>query len=224
MRILSSDPRFQFETSAGSENDQAIIREVFAENVYRVTSEELAVTGRVVDLGANIGAFTVYCLGLREDAEVWAYEPEPHNYELLKTNLALNGVADRAHLSKIAVGAARGETRLTNEGGGSRMEEYLAGRELPADAARVPVITLEDVWHAGSLDEVDVLKVDVEGAETDLLCAAPREVLEWVRYLVVEYDQHGAGLGRLLEKLSETHKLETLGSHGRGAYVWARRY
>lgn len=211
MKILSANPRFSFETVDGSENEQAIIREVFAENVYRVSPEDLSDTGQVVDLGANIGAFAVFCVSLREDVDVYAYEPEPHNFELLMQNAA----SDRVRCHPRAVGGSRGTGHITNERGGSRLSD---------EGSEVEIITLEDVWDENELGRVDVLKLDVEGSETEILTSAPSDLLERIAYITLEYDQHGKRFGKLVEKLSETHAVQTLGSHKRGAYIFARRY
>ncbi len=224
MKLLSADPRFAFETSEGSENDQKILREIFVENVYRVEDSDLPEQGGVVvDLGANFGAFTTYCHGLHPETAIYAYEPEPHNFELLKVNLKANAVKNVIAVQQ-AVGDERGTDYIINGGGGSRLVRYIPREEVFTDAAKVEIVTLADVWDAHHLQEVDVLKLDVEGAETDIIAAAPLTLLAQVRYVTLEYDAGGRRMGRLVEKLSETHAVQILGSYLRGAYIYARRY
>ena len=64
MKIFAHDPRFIFDGRDDSKTDAVVVREIWCENVYEVFDGDLSDTGIVVDLGANIGAFTLYAAAL----------------------------------------------------------------------------------------------------------------------------------------------------------------
>lgn len=120
-----------------------------------------------VDIGSNIGIYSVFALDL--EAEVIACEPDPHNYERLLENLQLNGY--RAETHRAAVADRPGTMRLT-EG----LDSY---NHLVLDAAGagidVPAVTLDDLLgerHAAGV------KIDVEGAERLVIEGAVRSLAE----------------------------------------------
>jgi FkbM family methyltransferase len=90
---------------------------------------------------------------------VIAYEPDASNAELLRRNLALNGVEDIVDVREVAVGAEQGEIPFLSDRQQSRFD--------PAGAAHVRVVTLD-----GEFERLALLKIDVEGFECAVLQGA----------------------------------------------------
>lgn len=198
-------------------NDLAILREIWCEDVYRAR-RRLAEARTVIDLGAAFGAFTVLALRTMPfTSRVIAVEPQPANLALLRANLIRHDtLGRRVSVHDVAVSDQRGHTRITDAGGQSRLDED--GQD------HVDVVTLVDLIEVNGLQQVDVLKVDIEGYETRALDAVPRDVMKRLRYIAIEYDETSRNLGDLVAKLSETHSVSTLGAWNRGGYVWAEAY
>lgn len=213
MLILTPDPRFVLEGREGSPSDGAVVRESWVENVYRVSAADVE-GGMVVDLGANIGAFSTFAMSL--GADVVAVEPEPENRALLERNLAANGAGCSFQVLPVAVTDSRGRVRLDPAHGGSRLSEF--------GLVEVDAVTLADVFDVAG--ECSVLKVDVEGCEYPLLIGAGSEVLRRARYITVEFDaEPESGLfGDLVTVLAREFSVEVLGSPDRGGYIYAHRY
>jgi FkbM family methyltransferase len=139
-----------------------------------------------VDAGANIGYFTV--LSSRLAREVYAFEPAPAVFERLSRNVALNGLGNVRAL-QLALSKERGKLRLfeskISPGHDSTVKRFEHDRSMVVDA-----VSLDEVIDP-SVREV-VMKVDVEGAEMDVLLGAlglirsgkvSAIVLEWARAL-----------------------------------------
>jgi FkbM family methyltransferase len=136
-------------------------------------------TGRLfVDLGANIGQYTL-ALSRRFELVV-AVEPNPAALAILKRNLDLNGI-ENVRIQPVAVAAAAGKLPLY---GGEFLSTWSL-KHPSTEFVLVDVITL-DTLLAG-LGPVDLLKVDIEGAEREVFLAGA-EPLRRVRELSFEMD------------------------------------
>jgi precorrin-6B methylase 2 len=65
-----------------------------------------------LDVGANIGSFTVLASGVC-GAETWAFEPDPDTLRHLKQNIAVNGLDALVKVYQCALGAEQGEVAFT---------------------------------------------------------------------------------------------------------------
>jgi hypothetical protein len=89
----------------------------------------------------------------------------------------------------------------------------------------VLAITMESLFSKYNIKEVDVMKIDIEGAEFDLIINTPAETLAKINRLVLEFDKSFDGsFGKMAEKLAKQFGIEILGSPERGGYIYANRY
>jgi FkbM family methyltransferase len=191
--------------------DQIVIDEVWSENVYRLEPHMLT-GGTVVDLGANIGAFTLRVLATNPAEKVVAVEPVGASYKQLLVNVERNGWSSRLCASNCAVGAVGVQSCKID---GDDAEAFTVWE--PGDT---PVQPLE-AFLSG---EVDVLKIDVEGAEWAFLSQS-WELFDRVRWLTMEWHKCSlARLGDLTSRLLMTHVVEVLGHPDQGGMLWAHRY
>jgi FkbM family methyltransferase len=136
----------------------------------------------IVDLGANIGLVDRWFLNRYPGAEIIAVEPEPTNLETLKANVA--GLPVK--VVPAAVGATERTVRLhtvTGEHGFTMVGEPQPG----STCVEVPVVTMKSIL--GDAQVVDLLKVDIEGAEEELF-ADCRDWIGKVGMLLVECHGH----------------------------------
>lgn len=134
----------------------------------RFVVDELGARDTFVDVGANVGFFTL--LGSRSvgrSGRVVAFEPLRRNVELLERHLALNRVANA-----VVVRSALSD-HAGYEGFGSGSSPSMA--RLSKDGAeKVEVTTLDAALAALDVGEVRLIKIDVEGAEAEVLAGAAR--------------------------------------------------
>lgn len=193
--------------------DDTVIREIWQENVYRMEPGDC--DGLVVDLGANIGAFSVYA-ALHGAENVIAVEPDFDNRKVFAANIADTSKAAIA-LWPCAVCSAAGVVQFLSAAGGSRVDA-----EGPLF---VVAYTLDGILSAYAYGDIATMKIDIEGSEYPVIASTPREVLQRIRYLTMEFHATDAAtFGALVAKLTETHCVQTLGSYERGGYIYARRY
>jgi FkbM family methyltransferase len=220
--------------------DLAIFKEIFGANAWPSVYEppaavEAIVTAahepRVLDVGANLGLFGVFAVG-RWGASVESFEPDPGNVPLLQRTIADNGLQSRWRLHEVAVSNRNGELPFVS---GLFAESQLSGVGDPTARAEgavslsegrtisVPVVDLFEADH-----DVELLKIDIEGAEWAIL-ADPRMsglkaraiVLEWHAMGCPGPDPHATAVRLLTAAGYETHDDgETPGATG---MLWAWR-
>ena len=160
--------------------DRKVLPEVVERLAYvRPDFLDLEADDRWLDLGANIGAFTV--LAASRGAEVRAFEPEPENFALLEANVQVNGLRAELHDAAVTAKDAGTAPLYLCSGAYNRYRHTLRPvRGRAAIAVRTVALgTLLDGWP-------NAVKIDVEGAEIAMLsngCAWPG-----VRKLALEYD------------------------------------
>jgi FkbM family methyltransferase len=164
----------------------------------------------ILDLGANVGLASLFFRREYPDAVIVAYEADPSLAILCRRNLEENGAADVA-VRHAAVWTANEAVPFVREGADSGAVPAV-GRTVSGPIVEVPGIRLRDVLAA--TPRVDLLKVDIEGAEHAVLpdCA---DVLERVGALVLEiheFEPERRGMPALLELLDNAGFRYTIGS------------
>jgi len=127
-----------------------------------------------VDVGANIGYYT--CLAAKKifSGKVFAFEANEMAYKLLQRNVMINWPNCPVLVENVAVGRTRGEVYFKNYKYRFVNSQILTGEEEgeinTGEIAKVPVIPLDEYFPMDQ--KIDFLKVDVEGAELDVLRGA----------------------------------------------------
>ena len=157
---------------------------------------------RVLDCGANVGLASLYLKARHPGARIAAYEADPRLAAICRRNLANNGAAD-VDVQAAAVWTQNGMVRFQQDGADSgAIEGTSAGLSAPATAS-VPSIRLRDVL-AGEAN-VDLLKLDIEGAEHAVL-ADCRDVLGRVQAMLIdvhEFDPARRRMPAVLELVAQ---------------------
>ena len=142
------------------------LREEYEPELSRFVSGLLGPGDVFVDVGANIGHFSLLAAPVvGSDGEVWALEPDPLAFHALQRNVEVGGHENIRALN-IAVAAEEGTVTLFRSGFGGGMNSLISspesvGRE-PVEVRAVPIDALVD-------HEVRGIKVDVEGVEATVL-------------------------------------------------------
>jgi len=171
--------RFRGASFEGRAADWCAIEEVLVTREYRFVIPLLAryAAPSVVDVGANIGTFALFVLANHPGAEVVSLEPSAATYAILERNSHMQRGRTWT-VRKSAVSSERGTARFSNAAVSSSSRLGIDGDEL------VDTITIEDALGLGR-HPVDLLKVDVEGAEADALAGRHGALVD-VRHVIVE--------------------------------------
>ena len=151
----------------------------------------------VVDIGANIGVFALFAAfsGARS---VYAFEPSASSYEVLLKNVEANELHAIIHAERLAVvGLSSALVKFPRKS--DVMNAILPDLTNVADYDLVPSITLAEI--VSTLNPIDLLKLDCEGAEYDILLHVDAEDIQKVQEIRMEY--HRGPLDELLARLTE---------------------
>lgn len=124
----------------------------------------------VIDVGANVGMMSLaFARSVGATGKVFAFEAEPQFHGLLAKTFALNGVP-WVELRPQAAGRAKGRAtfHVSPIAGHSSLYELEGDEGGQSRPITVDVVTLDEAL-AGAAAEVDLVKIDVEGAELDVL-------------------------------------------------------
>lgn len=214
-------------TLAEGQSDAVAVREVWEDDTYAVDQRQL-LNRTVVDVGANVGAFSVLAAQLGACA-VHAWEPHPDTRMRLLSNVEANGMARKVTVHPAALAAKEGELWLGGVGGGATTTRGEGEHQVLAEAVNTE-------W--AKLGAIGLAKIDCEGAEYDLLDALEPGLLSNIEHVVMEF--HGPGMPHL-RHLDDDHQHERrwgamvakLAAHGRvrvfgrpmvGGLLWWDRY
>lgn len=157
----------------------------------------------VLDLGANIGYFSVIAAGLvGESGQVHAFEPMPQNIIRLRKNLA------PFHWSAVypsAVGNVTGEVSIhynEEEAGWASIHDQHQLGNLPSSSI-VSAVRLDDWVLNHPVNRIDFMKLDIEGSELDALLGA-RQTLSQFHPTVVAETKCGWNHDEIRQLLSAT--------------------
>jgi FkbM family methyltransferase len=139
----------------------------------------------IVDAGANIGAFSLYAALHARDARVLALEPFPSTAARLRSTIETNGLASRVSMRPWALSGADGTKRMLDGDGPSQSRGTMD--DGASDGLAVEGVSLATLFEREKIERVDLLKMDIEGAEHDVLMSAPTEILQRVGTLALEY-------------------------------------
>lgn len=230
--LLTPDSNYMFEgrdreldPSDDNNLDWKVVKETWVENVYQIEPSDFNDSGVFVDIGANIGAVSVFVASFNKNLavgqkpiKVFAYEPEPHNLELLSKNIKMNEVVSDIKIIPQAV-FPESPVMISNRGGNANV------LRKDKDSVEVKAVNLENVFANNNIPVCDVMKIDIEGAEYDVIEDASIEVLQKIKYLTLEFDGgHEEQFGKMVTKLAEVFNLHVLGRPSLGGYIYGRRY
>lgn len=190
VRILVAGMPHTFWVRDGS--DISVLREMFTDREYAFAEVQTGTPTHIADLGAHIGAATLFLRAHYPGAQVTAYEPDPENFALLQKNV---GQLSRVTCVNAAVAATAGHVTLYTHAGGSTRGTLSRDPDTVGEI-EVPAVTFEEVVALG----VDCVKFDVEGAEYDLFAAAPESVRTSVPLYLGEF--HEALTGKTPEEFT----------------------
>jgi len=142
--------------------------------------------GHLVDVGANLGYFSLLWTACKAGNTVTAFEASARNVELLKYNVAENHFDDRIEVCAKAVGKVNCEMEFDP---GQVDQTGWGGLALSHSerSERVPVVRLDDAL--ANVEQIALLKIDIEGADTWALTGAEKLFRE-KRIKHVWWEQH----------------------------------
>lgn len=138
----------------------------------------------VLDLGSYCGS-TVwgFSKAVGESGKVYGFEPDPVNYEVLCKNIEYHGLSNVESINK-GVWSVSGSLLFQGEGNMGSGISKVQGRA--ANLLSIPVISLRDFCTDFEIDRIDYIKMDIEGAEVEVLQSSGEILKKFKSRLIIE--------------------------------------
>jgi len=176
------------------EGDSAVGKHIkhlgaYEPHVTSVFSRELKPGMNVIDIGANIGYFTMLAAKLvGPNGSVMAIEPNPINVKLMEASRRTNSL-DNVTIVQAAAGRGLGLLMLNTSFSNGTTAGLSADLVSLLDATTVPCLVIDDLVPADR--HVDFVKIDVEGAEYNALFGAQKTIRRCKPTIVSEFGPAG---------------------------------
>jgi len=149
-----------------------------------------------IDVGANIGLYSLALSTLAPDGRVYAFEPSPSAFSYLGKNLRANRTAN-AEASQLALGRSQGTVTFHDfsffSAGSFSSDDgsLLTSDSYGSTSFEAPVTTLDAFVTERGVQRVDFVKIDVEGAELAVLDGAAETLAKNRPTVVLEFNSFG---------------------------------
>lgn len=191
----SSTPQFLLHARNGlhfilqtKTTDIRVVNEIWHLGVYDKLLNFIQEGSVVIDIGANIGVFSLRAAFKKAKVRIFSYEPFPKNFEILKANIAANHLEGVISAFNLAISHEKGEKdfffHAQDSGGGSL---YSHGDKQQLQSIKVPAITLSEVFEVNKINQCDFLKIDCEGSEEDIILNCPDDLLKKIKAITIEW-------------------------------------
>ncbi len=195
-------PPLQFVTISGTSipfafrpksSDPGIMQQIFHNMDYAFNVPNFH-PKLILDCGGNIGCAAVFFSNVYPNAQIYSIEPEKMNFKILTYNTIFY---DNIHCINSALWDKETFIRIADETVAANA--YMTVETTPDDPQAFKTITVSKILAESGFDEIDLLKIDIEGAEKEVF-GAP-DVDEWlskVKVLVIElHDRMKKGCSRV---------------------------
>ncbi|MFA5184161.1 MAG: FkbM family methyltransferase [Patescibacteria group bacterium] len=143
----------------------------------------------ILDVGANIGAFSLYSYNIlvSQNPKIYSIEPSIENFGILQRNIIINNSANNIKAFNMALCGKDGKSFLNI--GGDYDAFYVFDDRQHIDnknTQEVEVIKLETFCNLNSISIIDLLKMDIEGGEYDVFYNSIDFIKNNIKYIFVE--------------------------------------
>lgn len=165
-----------------------ILKEIYLDKVYKpylIGSRNLV----IADFGANIGLASYY---FKDFGKVYAVEPAKIHRESINAMIKQNNI-DNIVVCPYAISNKNGKAKFTHN---QNSTMYMLGDVKllgETDNEEVETVTIEEFMNRNKLDHIDLLKMDLEGAESEVISSDEfRRVMPKIKTIVGEYHSWSA--------------------------------
>lgn len=172
---------------------RGVINEVFFNEVYNFDKLKIINPENIFDIGGYIGLSMLYFYNKYPDSKIWVFEPVPDNFKFIEKNIELNKCSSRINLSKLAISSRKGYFKMAIDkkriklGGSSLIfDQDITKYQSKSDIIEVNSTTLEKILeNVTTLN--NLIKMDIEGAEYDVLYNLNPSFFEKIPIIMLEY-------------------------------------
>ena len=184
-------------------SDKWLLNKIFGEQEYNFKIKNFY-PQLILDCGANVGYSTAYFASKYPDAKIIAIEPEPLNFKMLTFNTHF---FDNVICINSAIWYNEGYIKILPDMPGNTLA-FMTEDTTADDPEALKTTTIAKILDDSGFDEVDLLKLDIEGAEREVFddIANPDEWLPKVKVMVIElHDRMKVGCSNAFFKAVSRH-------------------
>jgi FkbM family methyltransferase len=157
--------------------------EIIKNDDYRLNKHNNIKT--IIDIGGNIGDFTVYAANKFSKANVYVFEPDPKTFEILQKNVKLNSLKN-VFAYKLGVSDKSGKKsfysyNFSGLSGFSKLDNKKSIKKT------IDTVSFNKLFEKINIRNCDFLKVDCEGAEFDIFLNLDSKIYKKIKNMAVEY-------------------------------------
>lgn len=161
------------------------LEDIFFNQAYNPPHLSIGKNDLVVDIGANIGVFTIYAASKTANA-VYAFEPSRSCFEVLKQNVQANRLENVKFFNYAVADKSGVQAFIDSEDSTARKLECIKP-DSDGNRTEVRVTTLQEIMDTNNIEQIDFLKMDCEGSEGLILGSVPVDYLKKVKKLAMEF-------------------------------------
>ncbi|MDI1323160.1 MAG: FkbM family methyltransferase [Algoriphagus sp.] len=180
------------------DSDIRVFKQIFLDEVYYFFPQDFS-PKVILDAGANVGYSTVWFASKFPNAEILAIEPEKSNFDVLKKN-----TQGRSNIFPIQAGLWFEKSFLKIHD--SKSGSWAFETRVPKDGENTDVesVTIQELIRNYKLTQIDLLKIDIEGAEYELFDNQAEEWLPFVNMIMIEtHDRMRPGCSELIDRVTK---------------------
>ena len=168
---------------------QMYLYDIYEKNTVRHILKFAKPTDLFVDIGANIGAYSIIMANQLRNGRVISFEPNKRAASFLQENIELNGIRNMT-IEPFGLSDKNETAIMYSYTAGMTTASFNKGFDSPLKE-EIPLITLDDYCEQNQIGQIDIMKIDVEGHEPKVLEGA-KDIISRSKgmKLIMEIDQN----------------------------------
>lgn len=151
----------------------------------------------IIDAGANVGYSAIWFSYKFKEAKILAIEPEKRNFDILKQN-----VKNWINIEPIKAAVWSNDSQIWIKDTTKKSWSFETSEKQGLNSEAVQGISILTLIEKYKLNQIDILKIDIEGAEAELFNDKSKKWLDWVNCLMIEtHDKKIPGVSKIVDKV-----------------------
>lgn len=191
-KIRFNHRNYLFKLDDSDPSVEGCIKEIIYNNEYKL-EKFIDIHNSILDIGANCGICSIILARQNPKAIIYSFEPFPKSYNLLLENIKLNNISNIISFNFAVSGVSNEILKLylhpscsgaNITGKNIELKEYF-NKEI--EAIDVKTISFDDIITNNNITNIELLKIDCEGAEYDILYNSIKFKQNYVKNLIGEF-------------------------------------
>lgn len=154
----------------------------------------------ILDIGTNIGNHTLYFFFECQIKDAYNFEPVENTLNIFKKNIYINNLSNKVHIYNVAVGQSEGKADIYSY----NKDNIGATKIKPQSDGAIQVITIDSL---NIQETIGLIKIDVEGFETNVLKGALNTLKKNMPYILIEIvDENFEEIHNLLSNIGYSYE------------------